>query len=90
MQQYDNRSLKVVKENTKLEILLKGKDSASWLNLPGPGGKTRKQVLWIEALTRNFFKILTHFMDNGSFASFLLAGRVKSKFTTFRDLVFIF
>lgn len=42
------RSLKQVRKITKLEILLKGKDCASWLNPQGPGGKKKEEISSLE------------------------------------------
>ena len=51
-------TLKGVKENIKLEILLKEKDSTTWLNPRPRRVKKRTSVPQTEALTGSFFKIL--------------------------------
>lgn len=84
------KEIKKGKKATKLEILLKEKDSTRWLNPPGPGGWKRKQIPQIEALTGTPLKFWLTLVDNESFASFPLEGGMKAKFTTFRDLIFNF
>ena len=82
------RSLKGGKENIKLEILLKEKDSTTWFN-PRPrrvkrGRKFPRQRTWLGASLKSWFPL----EGDGSFATSPKAGGMKFKFTTFGNLVF--